>query len=154
MQRSDVDALIDQHQFVRDDGEDTKTFSQDWRTRMARRYYDQLYKEFAIIDLSRSCEGMVGLRWRTKEEVLGGRGQLFCGAKRCETTEGLVTLELPFQYCEHGEEKMELVKIKLCIKCADKLMQYKEMSKQKSKRPYVDEPQHGKKKIEKRKKNE
>lgn len=41
----------------------------------------KLFKEYAIADLSRYKEGRVGLRWRTQEEVVSGRGQFVCGAK-------------------------------------------------------------------------
>jgi protein FRA10AC1 len=36
--------------------------------------------------------------------------------------ERLVTLELPFSYVEHGEDKFALVKVVLCGKCCKKLM--------------------------------
>eukprot|EP01031_Cornospumella_fuschlensis_P040996 gene40996-50007_t len=107
---SDVEELRAHHEFVRDDEKDAKLFSESWQTRMARRYYDQLYKEFAIIDLSRAELGQIGLRWRTKEEVVAGKGQSYCSNKRCEQAAELATYELPFKYVEHGEEKLELVK--------------------------------------------
>lgn len=47
----------------------TRGGRRSWESRLARRYYDKLFKEFAIVDLSRASEGKVGMRWRTEEEV-------------------------------------------------------------------------------------
>jgi protein FRA10AC1 len=88
---------------------------------MARRYYNQLYKEFAIIDLSRYKEGKYGLRWRTEREVLNTKGQKVCGSKHCEIAEELNVYELPFKYVEDGEVKRELIKVCLCSACSAKL---------------------------------
>ena len=60
-----------EHEFVRDDDADAEN-ARRWETRMARRYYDALHKEYAICDLSRWREGAVGLRWRTAAEVTSG----------------------------------------------------------------------------------
>jgi protein FRA10AC1 len=73
------------------------------------------------------------LRWRTETEVLAGEGETTCGNTRCghhhhiperlaHTVPPLTTLELPFAYVEHGENKAALVKVVLCPKCLDKLM--------------------------------
>lgn len=86
-----------------------------WEDRMVERYNTGLYREFALADLSRP--GQLGLRWRTRQEVLNGRGERSCGNKRCLGTEGLQTLEVPFAYQEKGINKKELVKLKLCQKC-------------------------------------
>lgn len=42
-------------------------------TRMAKRYYDKLFREYALADLTRYKEGKVGLRWRTEREVVEGK---------------------------------------------------------------------------------
>ena len=55
-----------------------------WEKRLAKKYYDKLFKEYAIADLSRYREGAIGLRWRTAKEVVAGKGQFVCGVKRCE----------------------------------------------------------------------
>eukprot|EP01039_Chlorochromonas_danica_P001089 gene1089-1179_t len=132
LQESDLNALKDCHQFVRDDEVDAKITTHDWKTRMARKYYDELYKEFAIIDLSRHDEGLIGLRWRTKEEVVTGKGQHQCGGKRCSGSSALQVFELPFLYHEKGEEKMELVKVTLCPSCSEKLLRYKRIKEGKN----------------------
>jgi protein FRA10AC1 len=49
---------------------------------MVEKYHEHLYKEFALADFSRG-PGKVGLRWRTKQEVVDGRGERTCGNKHC-----------------------------------------------------------------------
>lgn len=78
------------------------------------------------------------MRWRTEEEVLGGFGESTCGNTRCEyhrtareTT--LTTMELPFAYVEHGEDKSALVKVVLCGSCVRKLMWKRRKEKERSK---------------------
>jgi hypothetical protein len=71
------------------------------------------------------------LRWRSEAEVLSGTGERSCGNTRCalhiplpgeeEKIPGLATLELPFDYEEHGHAKTALVKVVLCAKCVKKL---------------------------------
>lgn len=98
-----------------------RTSSNDgsWQHRMVEKYHDHLFKEFALADLS--VPGKIGLRWRTREEVLNGRGDRNCGNNRCkfnrDDDHSLITLEVPFSYCELGERKKELVKVKLCRSC-------------------------------------
>ena len=110
----------DHHEFVRDDERDAEA-SRRWETRMVRRYYDELHKEYAICDLSRWREGGVGLRWRTEAEVVSGVGERVCAAKGCAATDGLRSYELPFDYEERGEAKRALVKVRVCRACAKKL---------------------------------
>ena len=67
------------------------------------------------------------LRWRTEAEVLDGIGDTSCANTRCalhrpDSPTDLSTLELPFAYQEHGEQKEALVKIVLCPRCVRKLM--------------------------------
>ena len=107
------------HEFVRDDARDGA--SKRWETRMARRYYDELHKEYAICDLSRWRDGAVGLRWRTEAEVLRGEGERTCAARGCDAADGLRSYELPFDYEERGEAKRALVKVRVCRACAKKL---------------------------------
>lgn len=95
------------------------TGESSWQERMVAKYHEHLFKEFALADLS--VPGRIGLRWRTREEVLSGRGERTCGNKRCRNNrydmDDLVTLEVPFSYEEHGERKKELVKLRLCVNC-------------------------------------
>lgn len=79
------------------------------------------------------------MRWRTKEEVLEGKGQFSCANLSCrnrESTldedpddaakkggreEGLRGFELMFEYVEKGEKKSALVKVRVCDECTTKL---------------------------------
>lgn len=76
--RTDADVLRDSFRFIRSDAEDAA--GDPWEVRLARRYYAQLYREYAIADLSRHRESRLGLRWRTQREVVAGKGQFSCGA--------------------------------------------------------------------------
>ena len=127
-----------------------------WQDRMVEKYHAHLYKEFAIVDLS--VPGRIGLRFRTKPEVVSGKGFRTCGNKGCPSLQqsaaaaaaaaailspdrkmahegseesesrevagaGLCDYEVPFQYVEQNEKKMELVKLRLCKLCAPLLME-------------------------------
>ncbi|KAF0712973.1 hypothetical protein AaE_011902 [Aphanomyces astaci] len=92
---------------------------------MAVRYYQKLFKEYALADFSRYTDGKVGLRWRTEREVIDGKGQFVCGNKACDTSEGLESYEVLFAYVEHGEKKQCLVKLRVCRACALKLFHRK-----------------------------
>ncbi len=129
---SDVDVLKRNHKFVRDDAEDQEILSKNWEARMARRYYDKLYKEYVVADLSRYREGKVGLRWRVESEVISGLGSEYCGGLTCGGNQELNTFEVPFQYAENNEIKAELVKLKLCGKCSKKLSKLREIAKSSS----------------------
>jgi protein FRA10AC1 len=117
---SDLNVLQANHQFIRDDDFDEEN-KDDWKIRMSRKYYDQLYKEIAIADLSLSKEGKIGIRWRTEQEVINKKGTNICGEKRCSQYKNLKTFELPFKYVEMSKNKTELVKLKLCPTCSEKL---------------------------------
>lgn len=72
--RNDYDVLRERHRFVWEDG--VEPAAADWEGRQAKRYYDKLYKEYALADLSRHAEQKLALRWRTEDEVLSGKGVL------------------------------------------------------------------------------
>jgi protein FRA10AC1 len=61
------------------------------------------------------------MRWRTEREVVSGKGQFTCGNVRCEEQHSLTTYEVHFAYVEQGEHKSALVKVRLCLPCADKM---------------------------------
>ncbi|KAG7356110.1 folate-sensitive fragile site-like protein [Nitzschia inconspicua] len=111
--------------------------------RMVQSYHDNLYKEYALADLSRG-PGQIGLRWRTRQEVVDGRGERTCGNKLCtkqqERNNGpLITLEVPFAYQEHGVKKKELVKLRLCPACLPLVKPQKKEMLDSNKRPAVTE---------------
>ena len=81
----DLEALKVHHEFVRDDEKDREQLNYSWEKRMARKFYNKLFKEFALIDLSRYKEGKIGLRWRSEKEVESGKGQHSCGSLTCES---------------------------------------------------------------------
>lgn len=134
--QQELQVLRDKFQFIRDDEADAEQGETDWQVRMSVRYYRQLFREYALADLSRYQEGKIGLRWRTEREVISGKGQFSCGNKRCDAREDLHSYELLFGYVEHGEKKRCLVKVRVCGECAKKLFFKKlaELKKQKKRR--------------------
>ncbi|XP_034564692.1 protein FRA10AC1 [Notolabrus celidotus] len=116
--KTDLDVLRENHRFLwRDEDEDDMT----WEKELAKKYYDKLFKEYCIADLSRYKENKFGFRWRTEDEVVSGKGQFQCGNKRCETQEGLKSWEVNFAYVERGEKRNALVKLRICPECSYKL---------------------------------
>ncbi|KAH9957402.1 folate-sensitive fragile site protein Fra10Ac1-domain-containing protein [Russula dissimulans] len=122
---SEFDILKASHKFLRE-GDGSAEAS--WNDQLAQKYYDSLFREFAVCDLKHYKSGNFALRWRTEAEVLSGAGENTCGNTRCKQLENkdeavhLSTLELPFAYEEHGERKSALVKVVLCPRCLKKLM--------------------------------
>ncbi|EPS44156.1 hypothetical protein H072_1874 [Dactylellina haptotyla CBS 200.50] len=154
--KTERDLLEEEFQFLRDDEGDAGG-SNDTGKEIAKKYYDNLFREFALIDLSRWREGQVALRWRTKQEVLQGLGQFTCASLTCpghlpstedsaefsldaverdvnEGTVNLETFEMNFGYVEKGVKKNALVKVCVCDKCAGKLRKVKGGSKDEEKR--------------------
>jgi protein FRA10AC1 len=124
MANSDLAALAEQHRFVADE-DDVAEMQQTWEGRMALKYSEMLYKEYAVIDLSRWREGKYGLRWRTEAEVREGKGHRICGnvtkSRKCSSSSSLGSFELNYKYTERGVGKNELVKVRLCAECATKI---------------------------------
>ena len=115
--RNDYSVLREQHKFLWEP--DDKVDS--WEERLAKTYYDRLFKEYAIADLSRYKENKIALRWRIEKEVVEGKGQFACGNKHCQDRENLESWEMNFAYVEQGERKNALVKLRLCPSCSLKL---------------------------------
>lgn len=82
-----------------------------WEERLARKYYDKLFKEYCICDLSRYKENKIANRFRIEKEIVTGKGQFICGEVSCKEETGLRTWEVNFAYVEAGERKNALVKI-------------------------------------------
>lgn len=138
--KSDKQILREEYRFIRteeDDEEDT------WEKRLAKKYYDKLFKEYCLADLSRYKEKKIGLRWRVEKEVISGKGQFSCGALKCDEKEGLQTFEVNFAYKEVGEHKNALVKLRLCPNCTKKME--KIYGKKKRKREQQEEEEKNKK---------
>ncbi|XP_061612611.1 protein FRA10AC1 isoform X1 [Phyllopteryx taeniolatus] len=69
--KTDSDVLRENHRFLwRDEDEEDMT----WEKELAKKYYDKLFKEYCIADLSRYKENKFGFRWRTDSEVVSGKG--------------------------------------------------------------------------------
>ncbi|XP_055575920.1 protein FRA10AC1 [Falco cherrug] len=116
--KTDLDVIRENHRFLWDEDDEA---DMNWEKRLAKKYYDKLYKEYCIADLSRYKENKFGFRWRHEKEVISGKGQFSCGNKHCDEKEGLKSWEVNFGYVEHGEKRNALVKLRLCPECSHKL---------------------------------
>ncbi|KAI9574030.1 folate-sensitive fragile site protein Fra10Ac1-domain-containing protein [Boletus coccyginus] len=141
---TEFELLKASHRFLRDETEAEGSAS--WNDQLAKKYYDSLYREFAICDLKHYKSGNFALRWRTESEVLAGIGETSCANTRCEhhrpsSPPDLSTLELPFAYEEHGEQREALVKVVLCPRCVRKLMWKRRHDKRDSREKDVEQGQ-------------
>jgi protein FRA10AC1 len=100
------------------------------------------YCRYAIIDLARANDGIVGMRWRTKNEVVQGKGQSICGSTTCSSRESLHSYEVPFQYVEANQTKAELVKVRICGDCAPSLFAYHSNAERQKGLDHKDDNQH------------
>jgi protein FRA10AC1 len=107
--RTDHDVLRQNHRFLWDE-----STPDTWEAQFAKKYYDKLFKEYCIGDLSLFKDNKIALRWRIEQEVITGKGQFICGNKKCTEKEELKTWEVNFAYREQGEKKNALVKISKC----------------------------------------
>ncbi|KAF7247339.1 Protein FRA10AC1 [Varanus komodoensis] len=106
--KTDLDIVRENHRFLwREEDE----IDMNWEKRLSKKYYDKLFKEYCIADLSKYKENKFGLRWRHEKEVISGKGQFSCGNKHCDEKEGLKSWEVNFGYVEHDEKKNALVKL-------------------------------------------
>ncbi|XP_022096534.1 protein FRA10AC1 homolog isoform X2 [Acanthaster planci] len=133
--KTDLDVIRENHQFLWEPKDEVET---SWAKRLAKRYWDKLFKEYCIADLSRYKENKIALRWRVEKEVVEGKGHFSCGNKRCTECEGLRSWEVNFAYVEHGDKKNALVKLRLCPECSYKLNYHhkrRDVTRQPTKRP-------------------
>merc|ERR1712168_796821 len=102
--KRDIDVIRENHQFLwdEDDDDDDEEGGRSWERNLAKKYWDKLYKEYCICDLSRYKENKVAMRWRIEKEVVDGKGQFTCGNRKCKEREGMKTWEVNFGYLEHG----------------------------------------------------
>ncbi|XP_062558682.1 protein FRA10AC1 [Armigeres subalbatus] len=115
--KTDHDVLREHHRFLWEDGETMDS----WEKQLAKKYYDKLFREYCIADLSRYRDNKVALRWRIEKEVVLGKGQFICGGRSCDDRESLRSWEVNFAYLEQGTKKNALIKLRLCPTCSDKL---------------------------------
>ncbi|XP_072851423.2 protein FRA10AC1 homolog [Pogona vitticeps] len=116
--KTDLDIVRENHRFLWREEDEA---DMNWEKRLSKKYYDKLFKEYCIADLSKYKENKFGFRWRHEKEVISGKGQFSCGNKHCDEKEGLKSWEVNFGYVEHGEKKNALVKLRLCPECSYKL---------------------------------
>lgn len=115
--KTDLDVIREEMKFIWDDDDRIDT----WEKRLAKKYYDKLFKEYCICDLTFYKQNKIAMRWRIEREVIEGKGQFICGDKRCLVRDGLKSWEVNFGYMEHNEKKNALVKLRLCPECSVKL---------------------------------
>ncbi|XP_019880586.1 protein FRA10AC1 homolog [Aethina tumida] len=115
--KTDFDVLKENHKFLWDE----EQIPDSWELQFAKKYYDKLFKEYCIADLSLYKENKIALRWRIEREVVTGKGQFICGNKKCDEKNDLRTWEVNFSYKEKDEQKNALIKIRLCPDCSYKL---------------------------------
>lgn len=116
--KTDYDILKSEYRFIRTEEDDEE---ETWEKKFAKKYYDRLFKEYVLADMSRYKENKFGFRWRTEKEVFDGKGHFICGNKACNATNDLQSFEVPFTYKEAGERKSALVKLRVCPTCSQKL---------------------------------
>ncbi|XP_023610676.1 protein FRA10AC1 isoform X2 [Myotis lucifugus] len=107
--KTDMDVIRENHRFLWNEEDEV---DMNWEKRLAKKYYDKLFKEYCIADLSRYKENKFGFRWRVEKEVISGKGQFFCGNKYCDKKDNLKSWEVNFGYIEHGEKRNALVKLR------------------------------------------
>ncbi|XP_052874076.1 uncharacterized protein LOC108467465 isoform X2 [Gossypium arboreum] len=134
--KTDHDTLREGYRFIRSEEDD---MNHSWEQKLVKRYYDKLFKEYCIADMSQYKSGKIGLRWRTEKEVISG--QFICGNKHCNEKDGLASYEVNFSYFEAGENKQALVKVVTCERCAEKLHYKKRKEKEKEKEKEFDRKQ-------------
>ncbi|XP_073038461.1 uncharacterized protein [Primulina eburnea] len=133
--KTDLDTLREGYRFIRTEEDD---MNPSWEQRLVKRYYDKLFKEYCIADMSHYKTGKIGLRWRTEKEVISGKGQFVCGNKHCDRKDNLSSYEVNFSYIEAGENKQALVKLVACERCAEKLLHKKMKEKEQLRQKEID----------------
>ncbi|XP_048362240.1 protein FRA10AC1 [Sphaerodactylus townsendi] len=116
--KTDLDIVRENHRFLWKEEDEV---DMTWEKRLSKKYYDKLFKEYCVADLTKYKENKFGFRWRHEKEVISGKGQFSCGNKHCDEKEGLKSWEVNFGYVEHEEKKNALVKLRLCPECSYKL---------------------------------
>ncbi|XP_078269015.1 protein FRA10AC1 [Rhinoraja longicauda] len=140
--KTDQDVIKENHRFLWTDNDEA---DMNWEKTLAKKYYDKLFKEYCIADLSQYKHNKIGFRWRVDKEVISGKGQFCCGNKYCEVKDGLKSWEVNFGYMEHGEKRSALVKLRVCNECSRKLNYHHrrkeaKATKRKSKEDHHDAP--------------
>eukprot|EP00052_Salpingoeca_macrocollata_P030651 m.320411 g.320411 ORF g.320411 m.320411 type:complete len:354 (+) comp24047_c0_seq1:38-1099(+) len=125
--KTDADVIEENHRFV---WEDSDLKEMTWEKEQAKKYYDKLFKEYCLADMTRYKENKIALRWRVEKEVFNGKGQHICGNVACNERQELRSWEVNFAYQEHGEHRNALVKLTLCPPCSEKLHYHRKKQKE------------------------
>ncbi|KAH6568259.1 hypothetical protein BASA50_008931 [Batrachochytrium salamandrivorans] len=123
---TEADILKHHHRFLRSEEDDAEN---TWETRIAKKYYDKLFKEYCLAELKLYKEGKIAMRWRIQQEVISGKGQFECGNLKCNSKDKLQSWEVNFAYMEDDNRKNALVKLRLCPDCTYKL-HYRKIKRQ------------------------
>lgn len=143
--KRDIDLVRENHRFLweDDEGEEIEKKDLEWEQRIAKKYWDKLFKEYAICDLTFYKKNRIAFRWRIEKEVISGKGQFVCAQKKiCSEKEGLRTWEVNFGYVEEEKKKQALVKVRLCATCSAKLnsnKKYREVRKEQNRLALIKE---------------
>ncbi|ANQ05731.1 Uncharacterized protein PCOAH_00001590 [Plasmodium coatneyi] len=123
----DYDVLKKKYQFIHDADNENNSLLQ--------KYYKSICNKYVVCYLSEYKEKKIGLRWRTEDEIVSGKGHMICSANDCNNTD-LKTYEFLFRYDEGGIQKETKVKLRACMDCAYKINygEIKKYLKKKSKR--------------------
>ncbi|GAW78978.1 hypothetical protein, conserved [Plasmodium gonderi] len=122
---SDYDILKKKYQFVHDVSTENNSLLQ--------KYYKSICNKYVICYLDEYKVKKIGLRWRTEEEIVSGKGHIICSSNECDNT-NLNTYEFMFRYSEEGIEKETKVKLRACMDCAYKI-NYRAIKKYLKKNP-------------------
>ncbi|XP_010019046.1 PREDICTED: protein FRA10AC1, partial [Nestor notabilis] len=75
--KTDLDVIRENHRFLWNEDDEA---DMNWYLeliilflKIAKKYYDKLFKEYCIADLSRYKENKFGFRWRHEKEVISGK---------------------------------------------------------------------------------
>mmetsp|Transcript_26306 Transcript_26306/g.36668 ORF Transcript_26306/g.36668 Transcript_26306/m.36668 type:complete len:108 (+) Transcript_26306:227-550(+) len=82
----------------------------------------KLFKDYAILRFRSHNKNTIGLRWRSRKDVISGKGKVVCANEVCKAVGFLRSYEVPFTYMEKSKQKKALVKIKLCKTCGKRMM--------------------------------
>ncbi|KAG5440096.1 hypothetical protein PCK2_000608 [Pneumocystis canis] len=96
------DIIYENHQFINEEDD-----NQSYEKRFTQEYYKKLYKEYALCQFENE---KLGLRWRTHDEFVTGKGQFSCGEVECTKDKDLKVIEVNFCY---KEEKIKQALVKL-----------------------------------------
>lgn len=65
------DVVMENMQFIWNDDDKPAT----WEERLAKKYYDKLFREYCICDLSKYKENKIANRFRIEKEIVSGKGK-------------------------------------------------------------------------------